>query len=406
MYIRRHMEVAIKKLGAFYPVVLVTGARQVGKSTVLQNLFADLPYITMDNDLSFKSLQSDPVGYLEQLGYPLIVDEIQRVPASFINFKYLVDKIAGRGMYFLTGSQKFALMKGVSDSLSGRIGVLELLGLSNREINNDGCDLPFLPSSGYISGRGKCVHLGPQKLWERIHRGFFPRLYAEPNLPVEDFYAAYVDTYLTRDVRQLQQVGNLLAFQQFMTALAARSGQLLNLASLGREVGIDQRTAKQWLSILEASNVIYLLSPFGLNVTKRIVKTPKVYFLDTGLVCYLCGWSSPLTASRGAMSGQLFETYVIGEIMKSYRNCGRTPRMYFYRDSHSVEIDLMLYEDNVLYPVEIKRTGTPEGKDAKSFGLLAEAYPSVQIGEGAVICNCGEIGFLAPGVRALPVEMI
>lgn len=406
MYIKRNIEGAIKKLSKFYPAILVTGARQVGKSTVLQNLYSDLPYITMDNMISLKSMQGDPVGYLEQIGYPVIVDEIQRVPESFINFKYVVDRVADKGMYFLTGSQKFTLMNKVSDSLAGRIGILELLGLSNREINGDTCNLPFLPSNEYIQQRGKCLHLEPLKLWERIQRGSFPKLYAEPEISAEDYYGVYVDTYLTRDVRQLQQVGDLLAFQQFMIALAARTGQLLNLASLGREVGIDQRTAKQWLSILEASNVVCLLAPFSMNVTKRIVKTPKVYFLDTGLVCYLCGWSSPLTASRGAMSGQLFETYVIGEIIKSYRNCGKNPRMYFYRDSHSVEIDVLLYQDNILYPVGIKQTGTPDAKDARHFGLLGEAYPSVTIGEGAVICNCAETGILAPGVRALPVEMI
>ncbi len=406
MYIKRHAETILKKYGKLFPVILVTGARQTGKSTLLQNTYKDYSYISFDNINQLNAIKSDVIGFLNDNSYPIIFDEIQLAGECFINIKHLVDKDRHNGMYFLTGSQKFSLMKNISDSLAGRVGIIELLGLSNREIFHDDFSQPFLPTKSYLSKRKANYSFSNNNLWSRIQRGSYPELYRNVELNAKDFYPFYIDTYLNKDIRQLEQVGNLLTFHQFLIALAARSGQLLNMASLGKEIGVDQRTIKKWLSILEASNIIYLLYPFSMNVTKRVVKTPKIYFLDTGLICYLCGWTSPDTAKLGAMNGQLFETFVLSEIIKSYYNAGVKPNIYFYKDSNANEIDFLIYEDNTLYPIEVKKTATPSIIDIKCFHILNEAYPTINIGDGGVICNVEEPIIIDKDIRAIPVNYI
>ena len=284
MYIARHIEKTIEKSFAAFPAVLITGPRQVGKSTLLINRFKNIPNVTLDNPLQLLSLRQDPVEFFKLHGSPLIIDEVQRAPECFSVLKYMIDSDRRAGMYILTGSQKYALMKGVSESLAGRIGIIDMLGLSDREIYEDPFDRPFLPTSDYLLERRPKMAPSIQNLWERIHRGSMPELYSNENMDWEQYYAAYVDTYIERDVKQLGSVGDTLAFTQFMTALASRTGELLNAASLARDVGVDSKTVKRWLSILQASNIIYLLQPFSLNINKRIIKTPKVYFTDTGLV--------------------------------------------------------------------------------------------------------------------------
>ena len=293
MYIKRHVETAIEKSFSAFPAILITGPRQVGKSTLLLNKFKSITNITLDNPLQLLSLNQDPIEFFKFHGTPLIIDEVQRAPECFSVLKYMIDSDRRAGMYILTGSQKYALMKGVSESLAGRIGIIDMLGLSNREIYGDSFDQPFLPTSDYLLNRQTIIDLSVKELWERIHLGSMPELYANEHMDWEQYYASYVNTYIERDVKQLGSVGDTLAFTQFMTALAGRTGELLNAASLARDVGVDNKIIKRWLSILQASNIIYLLQPFSLNISKRIVKTPKVYFTDTGLVCYLCRWLTP-----------------------------------------------------------------------------------------------------------------
>ena len=306
MYIARHIEKTIEKSFAAFPAVLITGPRQVGKSTLLLNRFKNIPHVTLDNPLQLLSLRHDPVEFFKLHGSPLILDEVQRAPECFSVLKYMIDSDRRAGMYILTGSQKYALMKGVSESLAGRIGIIDMLGLSDREIYEDSFDRPFLPTSDYLLERRPKMAPSIQNLWERIHRGSMPELYSNENMDWEQYYAAYVDTYIERDVKQLGSVGDTLAFTQFMTALASRTGELLNAASLARDVGVDSKTVKRLLSILQASNIIYLLQPFSLNINKLIIKTPKVYFTDTGLVCYLCLWLTPETLANGAMAGSIY----------------------------------------------------------------------------------------------------
>ena len=406
MYIARHIEKTIEKSFAAFPAVLITGPRQVGKSTLLLNRFKNIPNVTLDNPLQLLSLRQDPVEFFKLHGSPLILDEVQRAPECFSVLKYMIDSDRRAGMYILTGSQKYALMKGVSESLAGRIGIIDMLGLSDREIYEDPFDRPFLPTSDYLLERRPKMAPSIQNLWERIHRGSMPELYSNENMDWEQYYAAYVDTYIERDVKQLGSVGDTLAFTQFMTALASRTGELLNAASLARDVGVDSKTVKRWLSILQASNIIYLLQPFSLNINKRIIKTPKVYFTDTGLVCYLCRWLTPETLANGAMAGSIYETFIVSEILKSYYNAGKEPDLYFFRNTDGQEVDLLFYRDGKLYPIEIKKTSSPSVKDAKHFGTLSTFFPSLEVSEGGIICNAEDLLPLGQNLKIIPFRFI
>ena len=406
MYIARHIEKTIEKSFAAFPAVLITGPRQVGKSTLLLNRFKNIPNVTLDNPLQLLSLRQDPVEFFKLHGSPLIIDEVQRAPECFSVLKYMIDSDRRAGMYILTGSQKYALMKGVSESLAGRIGIIDMLGLSDREIYEDPFDRPFLPTTDYLLERRPKTTPSIQNLWERIHRGSMPELYSNENMDWEQYYAAYVDTYIERDVKQLGSVGDTLAFTQFMTALASRTGELLNAASLARDVGVDSKTVKRWLSILQASNIIYLLQPFSLNINKRIIKTPKVYFTDTGLVCYLCRWLTPETLANGAMAGSIYETFIVSEILKSYSNAGKEPDLYFFRNTDGQEVDLLFYRDGKLYPIEIKKTSSPNVKDAKHFGTLSTFFPSLEVSEGGIICNAEDLLPLGQNLKIIPFRFI
>ena len=404
MYIARHIEKTIEKSFAAFPAVLITGPRQVGKSTLLINRFKNIPNVTLDNPLQLLSLRQDPVEFFKLHGSPLIIDEVQRAPECFSVLKYMIDSDRRAGMYILTGSQKYALMKGVSESLAGRIGIIDMLGLSDREIYEDPFDRPFLPTSDYLLERRPKMAPSIQNLWERIHRGSMPELYSNKNMDWEQYYAAYVDTYIERDVKQLGSVGDTLAFTQFMTALASRTGELLNAASLARDVGVDSKTVKRWLSILQASNIIYLLQPFSLNINKRIIKTPKVYFTDTGLVCYLCRWLTPETLANGAMAGSVYETFIVSEILKSYYNAGKEPDLYFFRNTDGQEVDLLFYRDGKLYPIEIKKKTNPDKGDIKNFNVLEKA--GVKIGNGAVVCLASTYLPITSNVSVIPVSYL
>ena len=408
MYLKRHIEKAVFERAATCQTVLVTGARQVGKSTFLENSAAkDIPQFTLDDLTLLASVKRDMQGFLADNKPPIFIDEIQYAPELFRGIKMIVDKKKDEdGLYFLTGSQKFELMQGVSETLSGRIAVLNLLGLSVREIDADTFDKPFIPTAEFLEARNPAGRLDVQELWKRIHRGFFPRLALKPLIDWEAFYADYLKTYIERDVRKLSQVGDTVAFVNFMTALAARTGQLLNIASVARDVGVSEPTVKKWLSVLEASNIVYLLRPFSLNITSRAVKSPKVYFLDTGFAAYLCKWLTPETLRNGAMSGQIFETYIVGEILKSYYNAGKEPPMYFFRNDKAEEIDILFYQNGALHPVEIKKTASPNAGDVSAFKLLKTAFPSVAIGGGGLICVYDKVLPLAEKVKIIPVNWI
>lgn len=406
MYIKRHIEQVIDKSKRTYPAVLITGPRQVGKSTVLVNMYPTTKYETLDDPLLLRTIKEDSVGYLRLQGTPYIIDEVQRVPELFLSLKYIIDKNKSEGMYLLTGLQKFELMKGVSESLSGRISVINMLGLSNREIYEDEFGKQFIPTEEYLMNRNTKISTDLVDLWKRIHRGSMPRLYQNKDMDWEKYYSDYVNTYLERDIQKLEQVGDTLSFLQFMVALACRTGELLNMESIAKDIGVSAPTIKRWIAILEKSNIIYLLHPFSLNVNKRIVKTPKVYFTDTGLVCYLCKWLSYETLMNGAMAGCIYETFIVSEVIKSYYNAGKEPNLYFFRDTNGVEIDLIIYQDGTLYPIEIKKTSNPNVKDIKHFKVLSSYFPTLKIGEGGVVCNYDKLLPIAESCKIIPFTMI
>lgn len=403
-YIKRLSENVLLKQEKMFKTVLVTGARQVGKTTMLKNIKPDINYITLDDMLLNQSAVEDPDLFLKTNKPPIIIDEIQYAPNLFRNIKMIVDSSEEKGLYYLTGSQQFNLMKNASESLAGRIGILNLLGLSLREIKEINFNNPFIPTQEYIESRKKfSTQISYDELWEIIHKGTMPALYEE-NSDIDMFYAMYVSTYIERDVRSLTQVGDTLSFLKFMTALATRIGQLLNLNSIANEVGITIPTAQRWLSILVSSNIVYILEPYYNNILKRAVKTPKVYFLDTGLAAYLTKWKTKDVLETGTMAGNFFENFVIVEIIKSYYNSGDIrPPVYFYRDKEKREIDLIIERDGKLYPIEIKKTSNPSKDMIENFKILNNIK---EVGEGAIICAYDKIIDLDEKNKVIPYSYL
>lgn len=406
MYINRAIEKVLKKTMNHYPVILITGPRQVGKTTLLMEIAKETnSYVTMDDLMQRSSLKEDPLLFFKNNDGPLILDEIQYVPESFRTIKYKVDQNELKGYYLLTGSQSFDLMQNVSETLAGRIAILPFQGFSLREYFEIDFDGAFIPDKEYISKRKKSLK-SYTNLWYFIHRGYMPKLLLNPEMDWNIYYQSYVQTYIERDVRQLIQVGDEKIFMDFMISIAARSGELLNYNSIAKDIGVSIDTVKRWTSILETSGVIYLLYPYSNNHLKRAIKTPKVYFTDTGLLAYLTRWLTEDTLKNGASAGKAFETFIISEIIKSFLNAGISrPSLYFYRDRDQKEIDLIIEDGRDIYPVEIKMTAKPDIKTAKSFNLLKD-IPGVNLKEGVIICQYDRVHWLKEDLVALPIEYI
>ena len=387
MYIKRHAEKTVQELSRMFGAVLVAGPRQVGKTTMLKKLTDNIGYVTLDDPIVRTSAEEESGTFFKDNPPPVFVDEIQKAPALFEQIKLYLDRERKKGQFFMCGSQQFKMMKGVSESLAGRIGLVTLLGFSLREAYGIECDTPFLPTEEYFAERkGRLANISYDDVWNRIHRGSMPELHDNPDFNWQMFYGAYVRTYIDRDVRELSEIGDTVKFTKFMVAAAASTGQLLNLTSLARDVGISQPTAERWLSILVASNIVYLLQPYSNNVTKRAIKTPKLYFLDTGLAAYLTKWNTPAVLKNGAMAGAFFESFVVSEVIKSYYNKGiLEPPIYFYRDKDMNEIDLIIEENGTLYPIEMKKHADPQKRDVQAFAVL-DRIPGVKRGPGGVVC--------------------
>lgn len=399
-YIKRNAEEVIKKEEKLFKAILVTGARQVGKTTMLKNLKPNINYVTLDDMLLNQSALEEPDLFLKSNKPPVIIDEVQYAPNLLRYIKMAVDKSEKKAMFYLTGSQQFHLMNDISESLAGRVGIVNLLGLSLREINGIHFNGPFIPTNSYIEKRKNYkLNFSYDEIWEIIYKGSMPALYQKES-DVELFYSMYVNTYIERDVRNLTQVGDTISFLKFMTSLASRIGQLLNLNSVATEVGISLPTAQRWLSILVSSNIVYLLEPYYNNIMKRAVKTPKLYFLDTGLAAYLTRWKNKDVLEAGNMAGNFFENFVIVEIIKSYYNSGvlQLP-IYFYRDKDKREIDLIIEQNGKLHPIEIKKSAKPTKDMIANFKVLDKLG---QLGSGAVICMYDNILDLDENNKAIP----
>ena len=378
-------------------------SKQVGKTTMLKNVKSDINYITLDDMLLNQSATEDPSLFLKSNKPPIIIDEIQYAPDLLRYIKIAIDDSDKKAMFYLTGSQQFHLMKNVSESLAGRIGILNLLGLSLREIKEIDFNEPFMPTEKYLEKREKFdVKISYDEIWDIIHKGSMPALYQDES-DFEMFYSMYVNTYIERDVRNLTGVGDTLIFLKFMTALASRIGGLLNLNSVATEVGITVPTAQRWLSILVSSNIVYLLEPYYNNIMKRAVKTPKVYFLDTGLVSYLTRWKNKDVLEAGNMAGSFFENFVIVEIIKSYYNGELRPPIYFYRDKEKKEIDLIIEQNGKLHPIEIKKSANPSKDMIANFKVLEKVG---MVGEGGIICMYDKIVNLDDNNKVIPYRYL
>jgi len=410
---KRTMEKVITETSRDFPVTLLTGMRQVGKSWLVEKMAGEKrKYISLDDVKARETARKDPQLFIDENQPPVIIDEVQYAPELFPYIKLYVDKKKQNGLFWLTGSQKFSLMKGIKgikpyfvphrslmrkqafarvslirpirESLAGRIAILDMMGLSYREISGKPKGKGFLPGLALTKKLPAAQPPATIELFTHIWNGSFPRILSNLKMNKKRFYSSFVQTYIARDVRDFYRIEDELTFYNFLTAVAARTGELLNYASLANDVHIDMRTAKLWLGILERSGVIQLLFPYSRNISKRIVKSPKVYFLDTGLACYLTGWNSPESLLSGAQCGHLLETWVFSEILKSYRHNGETPNIFFYRDSNGKEIDFLIEQDMTLYPIEVKKTAMPSCADIKNFDELDKL--GKKRGTGAILC--------------------
>ena len=403
-YIKRSAVETLKKYSAAYPCVLVTGARQVGKSTLLQKMRPrGMDYVTLDDYAALESAQRDPAAFLELHPAPLMIDEIQYAPALFRAIKKKVDEHRRPGMYWMSGSQRFSLMQNVSESLAGRVGVMELCTLSQREILRAADAAPFNPAK-------PLEHFAPKrtcdmaKLYERIWLGGFPEMFSNPAMTRDVFFPSYTQTYIERDVNALTQVGDKGAFYKLLRSAAAHTGQLLSYSDLARDAAVSVQTAKRWVSILATSGIIYLLEPYAVKTAQRLVKSPVLHFMDTGLCAWLLDFDSPQALMNDAMSGHFLETWVFGQIWRSHANAGLAPKLNFFRNSNGAEIDLLLERGRVLYPMEVKRSLNPRQTDLKGMRSIPDT--AAKIGKGIVFCPVTSPLPLGDGHLAFPVSAL
>ena len=400
--IKRTLVQAIKDTSERFKVLMLTGPRQVGKTTLLQEIQKkSRSYVTLDDLGTRLAAQKDPAGFLDRLELPVLIDEVQYAPDLFSYIKIVVDKEKKAGMFWLTGSQQFEMMKNVTESLAGRVAILKLQGISLAEEQGRENDAPFLPTPELIKKRKKAKPLTINDAYHLIWRGSYPDVVMQDGKNWERFYSSYISTYIQRDVREYLDIQDTASFHKFMQIAAARTGQLINYADIARDTGVSEPTIKTWLNVLHASGIVTLLQPYFNNHTKRLVKTPKLYFMDTGLCAYLTGWLTADVLERGAMSGAMLETWVVSETIKSYLHHGRTPRMYFYRDKDKREVDLLIEENGTLYPIEIKKTASIQNMHFKGFDMLEKL--GMPIGHGGVLCFTKDLLPLSAGVDAIPM---
>jgi len=400
--LERTMHPVLEETAKGFRVILLNGQRQVGKTTLLTNIAkgSKRNYVSLDDLNARKLAQNDPELFIEQYPPPVIIDEVQYAPELFPFIKIYVDRHREhKGAFWLTGSQKYKLMQGVQESLAGRIAILDLMGLSYREKTKQPfSSKPFLPSMEKSKDEKK---LSIQDVYKHIWEGGLPEPFVNKKVERERYYSSYVQSYIERDVKDFHNIEKPLQFFDFISVVAAQTGQLLNYSSFARDIGIDVKTAQTWMGILERSGLVYLLRPYSPNLTNRIIKTPKMYFLDTGLCTYLTKWLTPESLMSGAMAGAILETYVVGEILKSYLHNGKEPLIWMYRDANQNEVDIILEQNGTLYPIEVKKSMNPGVNDCKSFNELNKLKKKV--GLGAVLCLCKERTAINREAVSIPV---
>lgn len=405
-YINRDISAKIAALSKEYACILITGPRQVGKTTVLREMMsADRQYVTLDDLEERRLAKKDPALFLEMHELPIFIDEVQYAPELFSYIKIAIDKGAAPGSFWLTGSQAFKMMELAQESLAGRVALLHMPSLSQHEVYGAGENTPFhidLPALKARKQTGAPASL--QEMYERIWKGSMPGYVSGKYTDRDVFYSSYLQTYIERDVGELVTGVDKLQFQDFIRAAACRAGQMLNVHDIAQDVGVADGTAKRWLQVLEKSDIIFYLRPYSNNLLKRTIKTPKMYFFDTGLVAYLTRYSSPEILQNGAINGAILENYVVSEIRKSYQNAAKECYMWYYRDKDNNEIDVILESDGQLHPLEIKRSVNPGSELIRAFDILEKG--SVPKGKGAVMCMRAELSAINGDNFIVPVWMI
>ncbi|WP_022779120.1 ATP-binding protein [Butyrivibrio sp. AE3009] len=408
-YIERAISNVVLTRAKTSKCLLLTGSRQVGKSTLLKHIFADYNRVTFDDKLTRLQAREEPRLFFLNNPRPLFIDEVQKENGILEEIKVIVDESEDRGQFIFSGSQKLELMKGMSESMAGRVSVMELGGLSLREINGIGFNQHFAPTDKYLADREKELKFY-DNIWEIIHKGSYPELY-DVERDWQDFYSSYVDTYLERDINELITADSI-TFLKFLTAVAARTGEILNYANIAGDVGVSEPTIKSWISILERTGIVYLLQPYSSSALSRAIKSPKIYFRDTGLACYLTRWLTADALKNSAVAGNMFETFVVSEILKSFSNEGIDYRfsIFYYRGkdrsaSGENEIDLIIEENGMLYPVEIKMTGNPKANMAGTNQIL-DKIPDKKRGIGVILCLIDKKTYLRENLLALPISYI
>ena len=404
-YRSRCMMEEVMEMHRHFPCVLITGARQTGKSTMLQEMMPEgMTYLNMDDVMLCADARNNPIRFLEQHGTPLCIDEIQYVPELFRSIKLIVDRNRRPGMFWLSGSQRFHLMQGVSESLAGRIGIVDLYTMSQREAAGQGLNSPPFSHAAMETLVADAPVCSKTELFARIWRGGYPELVTDETLTNDRFFSSYVSTYIERDVHALTQVTDRSDFARLMRAAAMRTGQQLVYSNLAQDVGVSPKTVQRWLSVLETSGIISLLEPYSVNTTKRLVKAPKLYFTDTGLCCWLCGLGSPEALLNSPLAGAMLETYAYGQILRSYANRGQRPRLCYYRDKNGAEVDFLLEADMVLTPVEVKMNSLPQPTDLKAARGIPTGFCSM--GPGIILCTEERLTAIGDGITAFPISGI
>ena len=405
-YINRDLEEKIKSASKEYACILITGARQVGKSTVLKQLMDDNREEVLLDDIEERKLASkDPALFLQMHSLPILIDEVQYAPELFSYIKMAIDKGAAPGSFWLTGSQPFKLMELAQESLAGRIAIIHMPSLSQHEIYGNDETEPFSIDLEKLKKRNKINKPADlNEIYRRIWSGSLPGHISGKYTDRDLFYSSYLQTYIERDVKEIADIDDTMLFSDFIRSAACRAGQMLNVSDIAQDVGISNDTAKRWLKILEKSDIVFFLRPYSNNLLKRTIKTPKMYFFDTGLVAYITRYSSPEVLANGAINGAILENYVVSEIIKTYHNNAKECLMWYYRDTNSNEIDLVIESDGMLHPIEIKRTATPGTELIRPFKLLDKA--SIPRGKGAIICMKETLSAVDSDNYIVPIWMI
>lgn len=406
VYIKRDIEEKIISLSKEYSCILITGQRQVGKTTVLRQLMDERrEYVTLDNMDERSLAKRDPAMFLQIHSTPIMIDEVQYAPELFSYIKMDIDKGAAPGNYWLAGSQAFKLMELAQESLAGRVAILHMSSLSQHEIYGSGECTPFTLDLSTLKKREKTnTPADISEIYNRIWKGSMPSLASGKFTDRDVFYSSYLQTYIDRDVKEQVQIADPLLFRDFVRAAACRAGQMLNVHDIAQDVSISDDTAKRWLQVLEKSDVIFFLRPYSNNLLKRTVKTPKMYFFDTGLVAYLTRYSSPEILSNGAINGAILENFVVSELLKSYYNNAKECLLWYYRDKNSNEIDMVIESDGMLHPLEIKRSVNPGSELISAFTHLDKA--SVSRGNGAILCMRPKLSAINSENYIVPIWMI